>query len=291
VHQFFLNTHFIGVFADKPKVKALISIAAVILLLILFSYLYKSVNGVLVPPGIFFLSGKALNDKQLLLTILFRAALVSNICYLVVYYLRVNVLLQNSKLENQYLQQEQLRAQLFSLQEQVSPHFLFNSLNTLTSIAQDESTRKYVKELANVYRYLLNFHDHQKITVKAELAFTNSYLYILQERFEDALLIQVNIPDGLLHYYVPPMSLQILMENAIKHNVISFEDPLSISIYNDNAHSIVVENTYQPKSSVVESHGKGLHNIRERYRLLANKQIKVEQTAGLFIVHLPLIEP
>jgi LytS/YehU family sensor histidine kinase len=220
--------------------------------------------------------------------------------------------LQNSKLENEYLKQDQLKAQLFSLQQQLSPHFLFNSLSTLKTIAPDNATKTYVMQLANVYRYLLTFHDHQQITVREELAFTQSYLYILQERFEEALQVSIQIGDNFLDYYMPPLTLQILVENAFKHNIVSADQPLHLRIYtngstipandsgipvNDSgmvandAARLTVENSYQPKLSVEGSNGKGLQNINDRYQLLAGRQITICQSESLFIVTLPLLEP
>jgi LytS/YehU family sensor histidine kinase len=229
--------------------------------------------------------------------VVFRSAVVSAFTYFVVYYQQVNLQLQKSRLENEYLKQDQLKAQLFSLQQQLSPHFLFNSLSTLKTIAPDAETKTYVMQLANVYRYLLSFHDSQLITVRDELAFTRSYLYILQERYEDALGVSIEISDEYLDYFLPPVTLQILIENALKHNVVSMEQPLRLRIYTgvcggDDAGSgatLTIENSYQPRLSVEESVGTGLQNINDRYRLLAGKGISVRQEGSLFTVILPLM--
>ena len=187
------------------------------------------------------------------------------------------------------LKQAQLRAQLLSLQQQVSPHFLFNSLSTLKTIAKDQETKTYVLQLANVYRYLLNFNEHHLASVKDELAFMRSFLYILQERFEDALKISIHVPDEFLSYQIPTLSLQLLIENAVKHNIVSPEQPLYIRIYTDDSPSLTVENSFQPKLFVEETTGKGLQNIKERYQLLTGKQVEVSIDNGLFVVILPLL--
>jgi two-component system, LytTR family, sensor kinase len=226
---------------------------------------------------------------HIMVTNLFRALVISALTYFVVYYLLANIHLQHSRLENEYLKQDQLKAQLFSLQQQLSPHFLFNSLSTLRTIAPDNQTKTYVTQLSNVYRYLLTFHDSHRITVEAELAFTKSYLYILQERFEDALQVSIGIGERFLGYYLPPLTLQILIENALKHNVVSVDQPLRLRIYTKDAATLTIENSYQPKASIEESNGRGLQNIKDRYRLLAGKEIDVRQEEGVFVVTLPLL--
>jgi len=193
--------------------------------------------------------------------------------------------------QNAELRMQSLKAQLYALQQQVSPHFLFNSLSTLKTMVPEQATKTYIIQLANVYRYLLTFHESLKITLKEEMAFMSSYLYILQERFEDALQIEIDIQAGSLLSYIPPISLQILVENAVKHNVVSFEQPLKIRIYTDAGDHLVVENTYQPRLSVEESVGKGLRNVNERYHLLAGQQITVNRDESRFTVILPLLAP
>ncbi|HMG09369.1 MAG TPA: histidine kinase [Mucilaginibacter sp.] len=215
---------------------------------------------------------------------------VSVFIYIIINNIQINITLQRSQLENEQLKQAQLRAQLLSLQQQVSPHFLFNSLSTLKTIAADHETKTYVVQLANVYRYLLSFNEHHLASVKDEIAFMKSYLYILQERFEHALQISIQVPDVFLGYYIPPLSLQLLIENAIKHNVVSPEQPLNIRIYTDQTPAIVIENGYQPKLSVEESTGKGLQNIKDRYHLLGGKEIGVLKNDNLFKVTLPLLQ-
>jgi len=230
------------------------------------------------------------NNIQDILLSLVRFAFLSVFIYIIIYNIQINISLQKSKLENELLKQAQLRAQLLSLQQQVSPHFLFNSLSTLKTIAPDHETKNYVVQLANVYRYLLNFNEHHLASVKDEIAFMKSYLYILQERFEQALQISIDVPDGFLSYYIPPLSLQLLIENAIKHNIVSPEQPLLIRIYTDQTPALTIENSYQPKLSVEESTGKGLQNIKDRYQLLAGKQIEVCKNDKLFKVILPMMQ-
>jgi two-component system LytT family sensor kinase len=285
IHHFFLLYGFRKFFGKSPVIRTVTSIITGLLVVFLINNLFGN------NTGSYWSNTAGLTENQALMINLFRSSVISGFCYFVVYYLQVNIRLQNSTLENEYLKQDQLKAQLFSLQQQLSPHFLFNSLSTLKTIAPDNETKTYVMQLANVYRYLLSFHDHQRITVKAELDFVKSYLYILQERFEKALQISIRIGESFLGYYMPPLTMQILVENALKHNEVSMDKPLYLRIYTDDSGSLTVENSYQPKLSIEESNGKGLQNINDRYRLLAGRQIDVCQKEGLFIVTLPLLMP
>jgi len=218
------------------------------------------------------------------------AFLVSIICYAVSYSVHTNAALQTSKLENEILEQAHLRAQLLSLQQQISPHFLFNSLSTLKTIATDQPTKNYVMQLATVYRYVLNFNEHYLTPLKDELAFIKSYLYIMNERFEETLQVHIEVPKEHLDFRIPSLSLQLLIENAIKHNMISPEQPLTISLITDSAPSLTVVNNYQPKKVSEEGTGTGLKNISERYKLLVNKSIQISADDGKFSVTLPLLE-
>jgi two-component system LytT family sensor kinase len=218
------------------------------------------------------------------------AFFVSVICYIVFYSVHTNTALQTSKLENEILEQAHLRAQLLSLQQQISPHFLFNSLSTLKTITNEQHTKNYIVQLSTVYRYVLNFNEHYLTPLKDELAFIKSYLYIMEQRFEDTLRVTIDIPASHLELLIPPLSLQLLVENAIKHNMISPEQPLHISIMTDQSPALIVKNNFQPKKNPEEGTGMGLKNIKERYKLLMNKSISVVNEADFFSVTLPLLK-
>ena len=144
-----------------------------------------------------------------------------------------------------------------------------------------------------MYRYLLTnnkYKDEDLVFLKDELEFTNSYLYILKERFEDALDINININDETLYTQIPPLALQVLIENATKHNVISMDSPLCINIYNEGEDKLVVSNNLQAKLSSEDSLGIGLDNIKKRYQLLSDKEIEIIKTEKDFTVKLPLIK-
>ena len=214
---------------------------------------------------------------------------LSMACFIAFNNLDTNDKLQQTKLENEQFKQAHLRAQLISLQQQISPHFLFNSLSTLKTIATDVDTKNFVIQLSHVYRYLLNFNEREVSRLSEELAFIRSYLYILHQRFETALDIHINVPEQYLNYQIPPLSLQLLVENAIKHNALSPDQPLLLSIEVDADLQLIVKNNYRPKKVPVESTGLGLQNINDRFRLLFNKEIRVSQTTDFFTVTLPLV--
>jgi two-component system LytT family sensor kinase len=217
------------------------------------------------------------------------AFLGSIVCYVVFYSIHTNTALQNSQLENQKLEQAHLRAQLISLQQQISPHFLFNSLSTLKTIAGDQPTKNYVVQLANVYRYVLNFNEHYLTPLNDELTFIRSYLYIMNERFEDTLVVNIQIPAEHQKFMIPSLSLQLLIENAIKHNTISPESPLNITIRTDQTPALIVTNNLQLKKVAEEGTGTGLKNIKERYKLLIHKPVRIINDGKTFAVTLPLL--
>jgi two-component system LytT family sensor kinase len=282
IHHFFIFHPFKGA---NNRTTAIISnvVTTIVMLLINFIVLSLHIKSFLIDIAPF-------NGIINVLINLSRAIFISVFTYILIYNIQTNIKFQKSKLENELLKQVHLRAQLLSLQQQISPHFLFNSLSTLKTIAPDQKTKTYIVQLANVYRYLLNFNENHLASVKDELAFMQSYLYILQERFEAALQISIDIPNHYLTYFIPPLSLQLLVENAVKHNISSPERPLYIRIYNSSvADALIIENSYQPKQSVEESTGKGLKNIEDRYQLLANEQIGVFKGDDLFTVVLPLL--
>lgn len=228
--------------------------------------------------------------KAVYFLLLMRGAVVGGFLYFIADLLRMSDMKQQAQLENERLKQENLQAKLSILQQQVSPHFLFNSLGTLRSMVQEKAPRQFIQRLSDVYRYLLSNRMAGLVTLRDELDFTRAYLYILQERLEDALVTEINIGEEALQQKLPPASLQLLVENAVKHNVASVETPLTIRVYVDEEGWLVVSNTLQKRDTVIDSLGRGLGNIRERYRLLAGLNISVTETNHAFTVRTPLIK-
>jgi two-component system LytT family sensor kinase len=214
---------------------------------------------------------------------------LSLVCYIIFSNRYTSAVLKITKIEKGLLEQEHLRAQLISLQQQISPHFLFNSLSTLKTMVSDPSAKEYIVHLAGVYRYVLSFNDQYLTKLDDELKFISSYLHILNERFGNMLKVDMNIQLQHKILYLPSLSLQLLIENAIKHNVCSVERPLYISISTTDAPALVVENNFQPKQSRMERPGMGLKNIVERYKLLASRSVDVANENEKFTVTIPLL--
>lgn len=199
--------------------------------------------------------------------------------------------LKDSVEEKEMLKRESLHAQLDALRTQVNPHFLFNNLNTLSSLIPENPTHAvaFVQQLSKVYRHILEVKDEESILLKEELDVLNAYSFLLKTRFGNNLNVHIDIPEEKLQKRIVPLSLQILMENAIKHNIVSSDKPLHINVFTDNG-SLVLSNNLQVKNQVNESTGIGLENIRNRYRLLSNKEVKVSSSENYFTVSIPLIE-
>lgn len=221
--------------------------------------------------------------------LMMRGMVIGGFLYFIAYLLRMASLKRQSELENEQLKKENLQARLSLLQEQVSPHFLFNSLGTLRTMLHEKAPRTFIQRLSEVYRYLLNNRMADLVSLKEELDFTQAYLHILNERFEDALITDIQIDENALQKKLPPVSLQLLVENAVKHNAATADTPLRISIGTIGSEMLTVTNTIQKKNRAGDSLGSGLNNLRERYRLLAGVDIEVEEAGTAFTVRLPLL--
>lgn len=189
------------------------------------------------------------------------------------------------------LKRENVVSQLEQLKNQVKPHFLFNSLNTLISIipTEPEQAQKYVQNLSKVYRYILEIKDKKLIPLSEELACIKAYIFLLQIRFGNNLNIQIDENGFRDDHHLLPLSLQLLIENAVKHNIISSKKPLEIKIHSNDQSQIIVENNLQKKEQGMPSTETGLNNIRNRYQLLSNQDIIIQETADRFSVSIPLI--
>ena len=198
---------------------------------------------------------------------------------------------RESLLAAERLEKEHLQSSLANLRAQLDPHFMFNSLNVLSSLIRTDPARaeQFVDDFARVYRYLLDVKDEMAVPLKNELAFVQRYLSLQKIRFDKGLEYEVHINPEHLNYYLPPLSLQEMVGNAIKHNVISSEKPLQLEL-RSNGTGLIVENNVQQRSGGVESTGIGLQNLRERYRYLSPEPPSFELSNGKYRAHLPLIK-
>lgn len=196
---------------------------------------------------------------------------------------------QQEKLKQQKQKVVQISTEHESLKSQIGPHFLFNSLNVLNGLISENQTKalEFVGELSSVYRYVLEQKDKQLVPLEEELEFGQTYMNLIQKRFEDGLEFHLSdtFPQNVL---LVPLSIQLLLENCIKHNRISAEEPLKIDVF-VQGDWFVIKNNLQAKNLLQPSSGKGLNNIKERYAALTNRKIEIEQSENEFIVKLPIL--
>jgi len=188
------------------------------------------------------------------------------------------------------LARENIQSQLDSLKNQLDPHFLFNSMNTLASLIDEKNAdaQKYLEMLSDVYRYVLMSKEKNTVSLEEEIAFLDAYVYLNKVRYRDNLVIEKDISTSAFQWLVAPLSLQMLVENAIKHNVVSKERPLIIKITNDKEY-ISIENNIQEKKIFEKSTKVGLLNIINRYNLLSDKKVEIINTINQFKVKIPLL--
>jgi len=217
----------------------------------------------------------------ILLGITFIVALTINMKEFIVE--KRDILLREEKLKT-----EIVKLEYEALKNQVNPHFLFNSLNTLTSlVAENDDAVKFIKNLSDVYRFVLDQKDKEIVSLDSEIQFVRSYLHLHKIRFGNNLELDIDIQS--LNRMVVPLSVQMLVENSIKHNIISEDEPLRIKIY-EEADYIIVENNLQLKNVVHGSSKIGLKNIQSRYAYLTDKPFIVDSKPNRFIVKVPLLE-
>lgn len=244
--------------------------------LMLYSCLFIPENAGILAPDIF--GAIVLNNASLALIAVF----VSYIIYL-------SERRQHLALQYEALKAENMQIRYQALKNQVDPHFLFNTMSILDSLVDEDKqrTHEYIQRFSSVYRYILQIRE--TVTLDEELRFTDDYFGLLQVRYGECLQYKIEVNPAFRNYPVVPLGLQILIENAVKHNVISRQHPLCITIRTNHNRELTVSNNYQPKSMPGGDAGIGLANLSERYMLKWQKEITIEQTEDVFRVTLPLV--
>jgi len=185
------------------------------------------------------------------------------------------------------------KAELQIVKNQINPHFLFNNLNVLSTLVlqNNDEANKFIEEFSKVYRYILSNQEKELIELKTELYFIRPYIFLLEKRFGKGLVVEIDIdiPETNHHKYIIPAALQMLIENAIKHNVISKQKPLNIKISVNKDNNIVVANNLQLRQSSEPSSQIGLKNIIKRYQLVSEEKVIVKEALGFFSISIPLI--
>ena len=194
--------------------------------------------------------------------------------------------------EAQELKKASLQSQLDSLKSQLNPHFLFNNLNSLSALIGSDVTQaeRFLDEFSSVYRYLLQQHNCDLCSLAEELTFIDAYFHLLKTRYGDGITLQTDINPTYQEYLIPPLTLQTLFENAIRHNIITAGSPLAIRLYTRGP-VLYVENNRQQKPTSPPSGQVGLKNIILKYRLLDQKSVQVHNDETMFRVDIPLIAP
>lgn len=199
---------------------------------------------------------------------------------------------KSKQLEAEELKRINVQAQLQAVNNQINPHFLFNNLNVLSGLVltDPQEANRFTEAFSQVYRYILSSTDKELVAVKEELDFIQPYLFLLQKRFPGGIHIDISVSDKARKLYMVPVALQLLIENAIKHNVATGNRPLHIGISANGKQTLTVTNNLQPKITKEPSSSIGLQNINKRYGLLFQKAIDITQSDNSFAVTLPLIE-
>ncbi|TXK31170.1 histidine kinase [Pontibacter qinzhouensis] len=195
-------------------------------------------------------------------------------------------------IQTEKLREENLRTQFESLKTHIDPHFLFNNLNVLSSLIDKDpqDAHQFLDKFSDVYRYVLQHRDEELVELETELNFIHAYSFLFQRRLNKQLSISVPAPPAGKSYYLPPLSVQMLVENAIKHNKATVKNPLAINIYLEEQDWLVVRNTYQPKHREPSTMPKiGLDNIKKRFAYFSDRPVSVQQDEQHFTVKLPLL--
>ncbi len=198
---------------------------------------------------------------------------------------------KESAYEKELLERMQLLQEFENLKQKVNPHFLFNCFNTLLALIHEDKQQAevFLDELSKVYRYLLRTNENAMSTVQQETGFIQSYASLLRTRHGEGFQLNVHIDPCFYCYELPALSLQMLVENAVKHNVISKLKPVVVTIRSSEDATLIVENTLAKRIHKSESTGVGLSNIKEKYRLLNRQDVIIKETADRFLVSLPLL--
>lgn len=196
-----------------------------------------------------------------------------------------------TQIESVRIKGEQLRLQFEALKSQLSPHYLFNCLNTISSLVHHDpkSAETFVRRLAETYQYVLSTNDMTLIELHKEIEFVNAYSYLLKTRFVHGLQVEIDLPKKVLESRLPPLTLQLLVENAVKHNNITEASPLMVRIYSKSDHSLSVSNSKKEGGETKESFRLGVENIQKRYSFFTPKPVRITDL-DQFEVELPLIK-
>ena len=285
--MFTLNFYLLRPFSRQRDIKLtniltaiILSSLAVVLLVLIFNA---------IKPFIGFERDSRNHHDELLLRNFFSAALVFGSIFI----MRLIYKKQTYELEIEKLRSESLESQFESLKNNLSPHFLFNTLSGINTLIRKspDIAEEYVNHLSQVLRYTLQSNKKKTVSLSEEIEFTESYLFLLEMRYGQNLQINKDIQEMYLQMELPPLTIQTLVENAVKHNEISIRKPLSIYIQTTENAELVVRNQIQNKLTREDGTGIGLTNLSRQFQLLGEKEVRILQEDNEFKVIIPLIKP
>jgi len=232
----------------------------------------------------YFFENENPRDYVTAITFTFIVLLIIHLIYLYKWY-------QENKVIEQKIIAGTASAKFESLKNQIDPHFLFNSLNVLSSLIEEnpENAQKFTTSLSKVYRYVLEQKDKDLVSVEEELSFAKTYMNLLKMRFENSLTYEIPTEEIPTEFKVVPLSLQLLLENTVKHNVVSEQKPLHIKIFIENNY-LCIENNFQKKKVLGDRQGVGLQNIISRYTIISKQKVIIEQNEQIFKVKIPILD-
>jgi two-component system, LytTR family, sensor kinase len=227
---------------------------------------------------------------KLLIMFAFRINLFLNVLNIIFLYVKQ---LEKTQSEVEQFKKISVQAQLQAVRNQINPHFLFNNLSVLSAMipTDTDSSIEFVRQFSKVYRYVLKSHEKELVEVGAELDFIDSYSYLMQKRFGESLSVNIDVAENLRNDYIVPVALQMLVENAVKHNIVSRSRPLVIDIFNEGNKYLIVQNNLQVKDvSNEHSTQVGLKNIMQRYEFFGKNTVQIVATDQTFMVKIPLLQ-
>jgi len=285
--MFNLNFYVLKPFSRQHNLKFVTLLLAIVLTFLSVLTLILIFNSL--KPMIGFQINSHNHHDELLLRNLFSSALVLGSILII----RLMYKKQTYELEIQKLKSESLQSQFESLKNKMSPHFLFNTLSALNTLIRQspDIAEEYVNHLSQVLRYTLLSNEKKTVTLNEEMEFTESYLFLIRMRYGTTLTVQTKIEERFMNLKLPPLTIQTLLENAVKHNEISKKKPLSIYIQTTENKELVISNNIQKKLTPEDGTGIGLSNLSKQFQLLGEREVQIIQVENDFIVKIPLISP
>lgn len=278
----FYNFTWISRFANLLRVSKLAKITLIIAGNLLLFFLFALIPSVI---------AKGFSDFGTITYFLFVNFIVYVLAISIAYLFIFLQQIYGLRSENQQLKTDKAKAELYALKEQISPHFFFNTLNSLSAVirtAEKSDSLEFVEKLSQVYRYILDSGNNNLLSIKEEIEFLNDYSYLLHKRFGNNFSIENRMDSNILDYKIPPLALQVLLENVTKHNKLLSSHPVKISIENMQDH-IHFKNELRKKENVV-SHDSGLSNLNKRYQMICGKEIEISEKNNEFCVKIPIIK-